>query len=85
MYPQRNRKDMSKTQKNASQETRKVSLSGLFDKVLIRLDMELDKLPETLESVTPEKRLEFISRTLPILQKFSESGLGSTWDSPWGE
>lgn len=77
---------MSKTQKNAPQETRKVSLSGLFDKVLIRLDMELDKLPDTLESVTPEKRLEFISRTLPILQKFRESGIGSSaWDAPWGE
>lgn len=77
---------MGNTKKQTdSQETRKVSLSSLFDRVLIRLDLELDKLPETLEAVSPEKRLDFISKNLPLLLRYRESGEGNSWVSNWGD
>lgn len=39
------------------------SLRGLFDKVLDILEGEIQKLPDTLSQVTPERRLDFISKT----------------------
>lgn len=74
---------MSKAKKDT--ELRQVSLKSLYDRILIRLDLELDHLPEILEGVTPEKRLDFITKTLPLLLKYRESGEGNSWSSDWGD
>lgn len=68
------------------QETpQKVSLTGLFDKILSTLGTEIDSLPEILRDVSPEKRLDFISKTLPLLLKFRESWEEPTWTPSWGD
>lgn len=74
---------MSKTKTDP--QLRQVSLKSLYDRILIRLDLELDHLPEILEGVTPEKRLDFITKTLPLLLKYRESGEGNSWSSDWGD
>lgn len=67
------------------EETPRTTLRGLFDKALSILESEIDRLPETLEVTSPEKRLDFISKTLPLLLKYKESGMGDTWGLDWGE
>ena len=69
---------MSKTKTDPQEETRKTTLRGLFDKMLSTLETEIEKLPDTLEGVTPEKRLDFISKNLPLLLRYRESGQGNT-------
>ena len=68
-----------------TKKTPNLTLVGLFDKVLEVLDTEISSLPQTLQAVTPEKRLDFISKTLPLVFKFKESGFDDTcsigWDS----
>lgn len=76
---------MSKRKTDPQEETRKTTLRGLFDKMLSTLETEIEKLPDTLEGVTPEKRLDFISKNLPILLKYRESGEGDSWGDTWGE
>ena len=77
---------MSKTKTDPQEETRKTTLRGLFDKMLSTLETEIDKLPDTLEGVTPEKRLDFISKNLPLLLRYRESGQGNTsFLSDWGD
>lgn len=77
---------MSKTKTDPQEETRKTTLRGLFDKMLSTLETEIEKLPDTLEGVTPEKRLDFISKNLPLLLKYRESGQGNTsFLSDWGD
>lgn len=68
-------------------QTRTTSLQSIYDRILIRLDLELDNLPEILQSVSPEKRLEWITKTIPLLLKYRESGQGSgeSWLSNWGD
>jgi len=61
------------------------SLRGLFDKVLTTLEKEIESLPDTLQQVTPEKRLDFVSKNLPLLLKYRESGQGDSWGDTWGE
>lgn len=62
------------------------SLKGLFDKVLTTLETEIDNLPDTLSQVTPEKRLDFVSKNLPLLLKYRESGQGDSWTAgSWGD
>lgn len=61
------------------------SLRGLFDKVLDILEGEIQKLPDTLSQVTPERRLDFISKNLPLLLKYKQSGEGDSWTDSWGE
>ena len=61
------------------------SLRGLFDKVLEILEREISELPQTLQGVSPEKRQDFISKNLPILLKYRESGQGDSWTETWGE
>lgn len=72
-------------QKAQQQDRQRPSLRGLFDKVLDILEGEIQKLPDTLQEVTPEKRLDFISKNLPILLKYRESGEGDSWGDTWGE
>ena len=43
------------------------SLRGLFDKILSTLEREIDTLPDTLSQLTPERRLDFLSKNLPLL------------------
>lgn len=77
---------MSKTKTDLQEETRKTTLRGLFDKMLSTLETEIEKLPDTLEGVTPEKRLDFISKNLPLLLRYRESGQGNTsFLSDWGD
>lgn len=77
---------MSKTKTDPQEETRKTTLRGLFDKMLSTLETEIEKLPDTLEGVTPERRLDFISKNLPLLLKYRESGQGNTsFLSDWGD
>lgn len=77
---------MSKTKTDPQEETRKTTLRGLFDKMLSTLETEIEKLPETLEGVPPEKRLDFISKNLPLLLRYRESGQGNTsFLSDWGD
>lgn len=69
-------------------DTPRPSLSGLFDKILSTLETEISKLPETLQEVTPERRLDFISKNLPLLLKYRESGEGdpeTRWVEKWGD
>ena len=61
------------------------ALRGLFDKVLDILEGEIQKLPDTLSQVTPERRLDFISKNLPLLLKYKQSGEGDSWTDSWGE
>ena len=61
------------------------SLRGLFDKVLDILEGEIQKLPDTLSQVTPERRLDFRSKNLPLLLKYKQSGEGDSWTDSWGE
>ena len=54
--------------------------------MLSTLETEIEKLPDTLEGVTPEKRLDFISKNLPLLLRYRESGQGNTsFLSDWGD
>ena len=77
---------MSKTKTDPQEETRKTTLRGLFDKMLSTLETEIEKLLDTLEGVTPEKRLDFISKNLPLLLRYRESGQGNTsFLSDWGD
>lgn len=64
------------------------SLSGLFDKILSTLETEIGNLPETLKEVSPERRLDFISKNLPLLLRYRESGEGdpeTKWVKKWGD
>lgn len=76
---------MSKRKTDPQEETRKTTLRGLFDKMLSTLETEIEKLPETLEGVPPEKRLDFISKNLPLLLRYRESGQGNSWSTDWGD
>ena len=66
-------------------ESSRPTLRGLFDKVLSALETEIDSLPDTLQGVSPEKRLDFISKNLPLLLRYRESGVGNNWGETWGE
>ena len=77
---------MSKKKTDPQEETRRISLRGLFDNILSTLETEIGRLPDTLQEVNPEKRLDFISKNLPLLLKYRESGEGSdSWLSKWGD
>ena len=78
--------NMSKKKTDPQEETRRISLRGLFDNILSTLETEIGRLPDTLQEVNPEKRLDFISKNLPLLLKYRESGEGSdSWLSKWGD
>lgn len=59
----------------------KITLRDLISKVERILDTEIDKLPETLSDVPPEKRLEFVGRLLPVVIKYraDNSSLSDGW------
>jgi len=79
-------KQMSSKKKDPQEEIRKTTLRGLFDKILSTLETEVERLPDTLQEVNPEKRLDFISKNLPLLLKYRESGEGTdSWLSKWGD
>ncbi len=40
------------------------------------LDIEIQKLPTTLQILPPEKRVDFISKTLPVVVKYRENHSG---------
>jgi hypothetical protein len=76
---------MSRTKKDPQVETGRISLRSLFDKILSTLESEIDNLPETLQQVPPERRLDFISKNLPLLLKYQESVHETDWTMGWGE
>jgi hypothetical protein len=61
------------------------TLRGLFDKILSTLETEISSLPDTLSQVSPEKRLDFISKNLPLLLRYRETGQGDSWTETWGD
>lgn len=67
---------MAKTKKND------LSLGVIIGKVEALLGSEIESLPETLKEVTPDKRLDFISRTLPLVVKYRENHSSGGWDLP---
>lgn len=75
---------MSKTT-NTSKQLKRTSFADIADRVLIQIDKELDSLPELLQSVSPEKRLDFISKNLSVLLKYQESDIytGISIGYPW--
>lgn len=72
---------MSKTKE------KEIDLESLICKIERLLDTEIDNLPSTLQSLLPEKRVEFVSKTLPVVIKYRESQPGGAWgDLPdWGK
>lgn len=77
---------MSKKKTDPQEEIRKTSLRGLFDKILSTLETEIERIPDTLREVTPEKRLDFVSKNLPLLLRYRESGEGAdSFLSKWGD
>ena len=67
---------MSKTKE------KEIDLESLVCKIERLLDTEIDNLPSTLQSLLPEKRVEFVSKTLPVVIKYRESHTGGVWDLP---
>lgn len=67
---------MGKTKK------KETDLESLIQKIEGVLDTEIDNLPSTLRDVPPEKRMEFISKTLPVVIKYRENNTGGGWDLP---
>ena len=59
----------------------KITLRDLISKVERILDTEIDKLPETLSDVPPEKRLEFVGKLLPVVIRYraDNSSLSDGW------
>lgn len=64
-------------------KTHTLSPSVLLEKVLRVLDTEIDSLQDTLQVATPEKRLDFVSKTLPIVLKYQEEKVEKSADN-WG-
>ena len=63
---------------------KEITLSGLIEKIEGILETEIDRLPETLDGLTPEKRLEFITKTLPVVAKYRENHPSTGWVEDWG-
>lgn len=63
-------------------QSREVSLSDLIDKIEGVLDTEIDSLPDTLSSCTPERRLDFVGKILPLVIKYREDhkSLSDGWN-----
>lgn len=59
----------------------KITLRDLISKVERILDTEIDKLPETLSDVPPERRLEFVGKLLPVVIRYraDNSSLSDGW------
>ena len=64
-------------------DTRTLSTPSLYDRLTRILDKEFDSLQDTLQLVSPEKRLDFIAKTLPLLLRYKETEQGETWGIPW--
>ena len=67
----------------STQDSRRESFISIFETLLQAIETEISSLPETLQKVSPEKRLEFISKTLPHIFRFKEwdgETLGGVWD-----
>ena len=67
--------------KSVTMKQDKITLRDLISKVERILDTEIEKLPETLSDVPPEKRLEFVGRLLPVVIKYraDNSSLSDGW------
>jgi uncharacterized protein (UPF0335 family) len=63
----------------------KVDLETLIQKVETLLETEIDSLPDSLQAVQPEKRLDFVSKILPVVIKYREGHSQDGWNvSDWG-
>lgn len=65
---------MSKTH-TSTPDSRKESFLSLYETILSSLETEISVLPDTLKEATPGQRLDFITRTLPLVFRFKE------WDT----
>lgn len=63
-------------------QSKEVSLSVLINKIERILDTEIESLPDTLSSCTPERRLDFVGKILPLVIKYREehTSLSDGWD-----
>lgn len=63
----------------------KGDLGTLIQKVETLLETEIDSLPNSLQAVQPEKRLDFVPKILPIVIKYREGHSQDGWGmSDWG-
>jgi len=70
------------TNKKTDPKTQKTRLREIISKVESLLDTEIDNLPQTLKEVPPEKRLDFVTKLLPVLIKYREDNSEFSWDLP---
>lgn len=66
---------------------KEIDLESLIRKIEGLLDTEIQKLPSTLQIISPDKRVDFISKTLPVVIKYREThSEGGFWELPeWGK
>lgn len=58
-----------------------ISLEDLITKIERILDVEIDSLPDTLYSLPPEKKVDFIKNLLPVVVKYRETHHpGDPWE-----
>lgn len=62
-------------------KTRETDLRGLIRRVEAVLNMEIEALPDILQEVSPDKRIDFVSKILPVVIKYKESH-SHEWDLP---
>ena len=62
-------------------EKSEINIESLICQIESLLDTEIQKLPTTLQIVPPEKRVDFISKTLPVVIKYREN---HSKDGFWG-
>ena len=67
--------------KSVTMKQDKITLKDLISKVERILDTEVENLPDTLSQTTPEKRLEFIGKLLPVVIRYraDNSSLSDGW------
>ena len=60
------------SKKATAQKTPEGDLESLIQKIEGLLNTEIEKLPVTLQTITPDKRIDFVSKTLPVVIKYRE-------------
>ncbi len=62
-------KSMSKKTTPSLETSSEDLIMSLYRSLLQALETEIAELPKTLQGLSPEKRVEFLSNTLPLLFK----------------
>ena len=72
LYP---RDRLKMKDKPSTLDSRRESFLSLYETILSTLETEISTLPDTLKKATPGQRLDFITRTLPLVFRFK------VWDT----